>query len=189
MKLIVRCLFRLGLLGLMMIGAIGARASLTNVSVVSYSFNPPAVEINVNDQVKWTWGASFHSTTSDTNLWDSGIQNIGFSFTNTFSSPGTYPYHCTLHGGAPFNMLGSITVVGSANTPILLGSPQRVSATSFEFTYTADPGLTYVVRRSGSLPGWISLSTNTAPGNPVIFIDNAATDAFSLYSVELLPNP
>jgi|SRR5579875_3017509 hypothetical protein len=47
-----------------------------------------------------------HTTTSDTGVWDSGILNPGQSFKFTFSSPGTYPYHCNVHP-----MSGTIVVV------------------------------------------------------------------------------
>jgi hypothetical protein len=47
-----------------------------------------------------------HTTTSDTGVWDSGIMNTGKSFSFTFSSPGTFPYHCNVHP-----MVGTIQVV------------------------------------------------------------------------------
>ena len=77
-------------------------------------FNPQNVTIQVGDTVQWTWAASGHSSTSGTpgnpdGIWDSGVQNIGFVFSQTFSTGGTFPYYCTPHG-ACCGMIGSVTV-------------------------------------------------------------------------------
>ena len=68
-----------------------------NVNIVDFAFDPNNVTINVNDQVVWTWLGDFHSSTSDTGLWDSGVFNTGHVFTNTFTSAGSFPYLCTVH--------------------------------------------------------------------------------------------
>jgi plastocyanin len=47
-----------------------------------------------------------HTSTSDSGLWDSGIIQIGSSFSHTFSTAGTFPYHCNVHP-----MTGTIVVV------------------------------------------------------------------------------
>ena len=73
-------------------------AATFNVNIEPGDFNPDPVNINVNDQVVWTWVSDFHSTTSDTGLWDSGTFNTGHTFTNTFPNPGTFPYFCITHG-------------------------------------------------------------------------------------------
>jgi plastocyanin len=61
--------------------------------------------IHVGDTVQWNWINGFHSTTSgpcppctqngDGN-WDSGAGS-GPSFSHTFNSAGTFPYHCKIH--------------------------------------------------------------------------------------------
>src|SRR6266700_1046607 len=73
-------------------------AAITNVNIIDFGFSPSRVKINVNDQVKWTWtGSSPHSTTSDSGLWDSGVHDNGFAFTNTFQTTGSFPYSCSVH--------------------------------------------------------------------------------------------
>ncbi len=47
-----------------------------------------------------------HTTTSDSGIWDSGIMGTGKSFSFTFSTAGTFTYHCNVH---PMN--GEIEVV------------------------------------------------------------------------------
>jgi plastocyanin len=73
--------------------------------------------------------------------------------------------------------------------PIVLSSPKRVSASAFQFEYSATPGLSYVVLRSGSFPDSLAISTNTATTNTVNFLDNNATGAVNFYGVHLVPNP
>ena len=77
-------------------------------------FTPQNVTIHVGDTVQWTWAANNHSSTSGTpgnpdGLWDSGVQNVGFVFSHTFTAAGTFPYFCTPHGGC-CGMIGSVTV-------------------------------------------------------------------------------
>src|SRR5882724_124548 len=61
-------------------------AVVTNVTVVDFAFNPTAVTVNVNDQVKWTWNCSFqHSTTGS--FWDSDLHSgTTLTFTNQYTS-------------------------------------------------------------------------------------------------------
>src|SRR5947208_2997488 len=87
-------------------------AASVNVDIEPFDFNPADVTINVNDEVVWTWVSDFHNTVSTTGLWDSGIFDTGHIFTNTFTSAGTFPYTCTVHGFG-----GSVTVQGTENTP------------------------------------------------------------------------
>src|SRR5690348_14863619 len=74
--------------------SLSATAAETNVTIYSsiYGgyFSPPNVSISVNDSVKWTWAGNFHSTTSDTAIWDSNVQNVPYTFTWVFNSSGNF---------------------------------------------------------------------------------------------------
>jgi plastocyanin len=95
---------------------------------VSSIFSPATTNINVGDQVIWVWGGSSHSTTSDTvGLWDSSpLASAPHSFTNTFNSAGSFPYHCAnaLHAA----MKGTINVI-APNTPPTVTITNPVSGT------------------------------------------------------------
>ena len=98
------------------ISLLSSRADIIQVQVGAggLKFTPQNVTINVGDTVQWTWAASGHSSTSGTpgnpdGLWDSGVQNIGFVFSQTFTAAGTFPYFCTPHGSC-CGMIGSVTV-------------------------------------------------------------------------------
>jgi plastocyanin len=108
-------------------------AATANVSVGStlFSFTPATTNINVGDRVIWTWGGTFHSTTSGTvtgsgvgavatpdGLWNSTlITTLPHLFTNTFNSAGTFPYYCSQHFNS--GMKGSIIVAAPNSPPVV----------------------------------------------------------------------
>ena len=76
------------------------------------NFVPATLTVHVGDTVTWQWVGNTHSTTSGTcsasncipgppctgcTPWDSGVHNIGFTFTQTFNSSNTYTYFCSVH--------------------------------------------------------------------------------------------
>src|ERR1051325_7440480 len=94
-------------------------AATRNVDVEPFAFNPSDVTISVNDEVIWTWVSDFHNTVSSSGLWDSGVHNTGFTFTHTFTSAGTFPYSCTVHG-----FTGTVNVQGGNTAPaVAISSP------------------------------------------------------------------
>ena len=95
-------------------------------------FFPATTNIATGDSVLWTWnstGITPHSTTSDTNgLWDSTSVPAPHTFTQTFTSAGTFPYHCTIH--VTLGMKGTI-IVAAANLPPSVTITNPVSGTVF----------------------------------------------------------
>ncbi|MHB8669814.1 MAG: cupredoxin domain-containing protein [Acidimicrobiales bacterium] len=122
----------------------GASGPVAKVSMKDFSFLPATMTIKAGTAVTWTYdevatdpmgceapqfqtgapGASCpgHSTTSADNgpngkpLWDSGVHRAGgFPFSLKFSTPGTYHYYCTVHGGShpnnPLTHMDGIIVV------------------------------------------------------------------------------
>jgi plastocyanin len=95
----------------------GTQAGGTEVHLTtSAQFSPQAIMINAGDTVTWKWDdGTDHSVTSDTGIWDSGVKSGGppFSqFSRTFTAPGTFPYHCVIHGGpGGVGMSGTVTVM------------------------------------------------------------------------------
>ena len=135
-------------------------SNVTNVSIGDFFFSPAAVTINVNDQVKWTWiGSIGHTTTSDTGLWDSGVKGNGSTFVNTYTTAGSFPYHCTVH---PF-MTAAITVQ-AANVPptVAITNPPNgsVLASPATFSLVANASDT-----DGSITNVLFLQGTTSLGN------------------------
>ena len=95
------------------------RAATANVLVGSGGlvFTPFSTNINVGDQVLWTWAGSPHNVTSTNNAWvASPTQGTGTTFANTFTAAGNYFYYCSIHGTATTGMRGEV-VVTAPNTP------------------------------------------------------------------------
>ncbi len=79
------------------------------ISIVNSQFgtNPTGTVIKAGTTVIWVNNdGTQHTSTSNSGIWGSPILNPGQSFKFTFTSPGTYPYHCEIHP-----MVGVITVV------------------------------------------------------------------------------
>ena len=56
------------------------------------------ITISAGDSVTWTnQDAIAHTATADDGLWDTGLLTQGQSKTITFTTPGTFSYHCTPH--------------------------------------------------------------------------------------------
>ena len=92
----------------------------SSVSIGDFNFTPASVSVRAGTTVKWTNnGSTSHSVTADDGSFNSGnlggsmpdpydpyTSTPGASFQQVFNTPGSYPYHCTLHS----NMTGTITV-------------------------------------------------------------------------------
>src|ERR1043166_7046970 len=94
-----------------------ASAATTTVQVGYQNGNrffPSTVNIYAGDTVQWTWVANNHSTTSDTGLWNSQTHNSGYTFSRFFSTVGSFPYHCQVHGTM---MSGTVIVAAATPTP------------------------------------------------------------------------
>jgi plastocyanin len=82
------------------------------------AFNPAMITIHVGQTVVWrNDDAAPHTTTSGTCPngvctpmpgWDSGTLNPGQSFSHQFTTTGTFPYYCRIHGAM---MQGTIVVM------------------------------------------------------------------------------
>ncbi len=80
-------------------GGGGTQPQTVQVHIKNTAFNPAAVTIKAGDTVQWVWDEDGHSTTSDTNIWNSGIRNTGATFPQPFPTAGSFPYYCLAHGG------------------------------------------------------------------------------------------
>ena len=106
-------------------------------------FSPSSVTIHPGDTVRWTWGASFHSSTSGVpglpnGIWDSGIRNQGATLSHTFNMTGTFPYYCVPHGGC-CGMVGTVNVVTASPSPTPTPVPTPTPTPAGTPTPTATP--------------------------------------------------
>ena len=82
-----------------------------DVTIGNNFFNPAGFSVAPNTPVTWTWNSSGvqHNVTFDDGV-HSDTQGAG-QYQRTFTTTGTYPYHCTIHGAKI--MSGTITVSAS----------------------------------------------------------------------------
>jgi plastocyanin len=145
-------------------------AGSVGVDISGFAFKPANVNINVGDSVVWTQkDTTSHTSTSDTGLWDSKLLSINKTWTNTFTSAGTFPYHCTPHTF----MKGSVTVSNAvvAMPPQLVGATWT-SAGAFQFTINGTAGTTYLIQGSLDLTSWNTLQTLTATSSSLVVTDS-----------------
>ena len=78
----------------------------SSISVGDNYFSPAATTVPAGTTVTWTWAGSVnHNVTFDDGA-ASSTQASG-TYSRTFSTAGTYAYHCTIHGAS---MSGTVTV-------------------------------------------------------------------------------
>lgn len=83
------------------------------VSMPSFTFSPASLTVQVGDTVVWTDtdAHEIHTVTAVDGTFDSGAIQPGHAYSHTFTSAGTVPYYCVLHGSPTGDgMAGEITV-------------------------------------------------------------------------------
>src|SRR5262245_55262056 len=79
----------------------------TAATIKDFSFQPDVLKVKVGAKVTWTNDDAVpHTVTADTNSFASGNLRSAGSFSFTFTRPGTYAYHCSIHP----SMHGSVVV-------------------------------------------------------------------------------
>src|SRR5262245_23683602 len=64
------------------------------------AYSPDQITVAVGATVTWmNADAVAHTSTSDSNGWNSGNIAPGGQFSVAFPTAGTFPYHCTIHPG------------------------------------------------------------------------------------------
>jgi plastocyanin len=156
------------------------RAASTNVivgpvvnGVESLSFSPAVVNINIGDSVIWTWQSSFHSTTSTNTppLWDSGVHNTPFIYTNTFTTNGFFAYICTIH-----HFAGDVIV--QAPVPLAVSILNPADGTVF-----SEPANVTIQASTADVPGTVT-NVQFLVGSTIL--TNETTAPFSAMTGQLL---
>jgi plastocyanin len=114
-----------------------------------------------------------------------------YSATTTVLTAGSYTLTAIASDGGGVTATSSVPI--SVVTPVTVALTQSsvFSGTNFQFSYAANVGLSYVIQRSSNLApaNWISLATNVAASNPVVFMDRQATNTpVYYYRVGRMPN-
>lgn len=76
------------------------------VFIQGMAFTPASITITAGTTITWTnKDVAAHTVTSDTNLFDSGNISGNGTFSYTFATAGTYPYHCKIHASMTANVI------------------------------------------------------------------------------------
>ncbi|NUT93769.1 MAG: copper oxidase [Saccharothrix sp.] len=134
-----------------------ATAATFTVSMQNLQYNPPTLNVQVGDTVRWTNNETNGVTHSVTGGPLSADVNPGESFSFTFTSAGTVNYRCRFHP----DMLGTV-VVGST-TPTTTTTPPTTTTTGTTTTTTAPPTTTTTT----SPPAPAPTTTTGSGGSPI----------------------
>jgi plastocyanin len=174
--------------------------------IVNAANQPPTVQITnpPNGTVLAApANVTIQATASDP---DGSVTNVQFLFggnvlTNETSAPfattvnnvaaGSHTLSAIASDNAGAKATNSVSISVVTPVTVTLSSPVEQPPATFQFSYSANTGLTYFVQRSTnlSLPGWVSLATNVATNAPVTFVDSNASSPLGFYRVGRKPNP
>jgi plastocyanin len=92
-----------------------ARVQPLSVVISDNAYAPSSVVAEVGSQVTWQWqGTLQHSVIFDNNDPGSPLQAAG-TFSRTFTTVGSFTYHCEIHGAS--GMTGVVTVRSGGTGP------------------------------------------------------------------------
>lgn len=76
----------------------GGGGGANSVSIVDFAFQPSSLTVDSGATVTWTNKSTYttHTVTSNTGLFNQTL-NPGATFKYTFSTKGTFGYHCNIH--------------------------------------------------------------------------------------------
>jgi LPXTG-motif cell wall-anchored protein len=129
------------------------------VTIRDFSFGPSAVTVHVGDT-----GPTDHTATGAG--FDTGILRKGQSGSHTFTSAGTFSYHCSLH---PF-MKGTVTVVAAS------GGGGGGGTTSMPASAPSSGG----TAKGSSAAAPATAATPTPTGSPAATLPHTGIDALAL---------
>jgi len=154
-----------------------ARAATGSVSEVGTSFEPAQIEVVPNDQVVWTnRSTQTHTVTFDNGpdlnpncnpstpaLLRSGCQAPGSTVARTFSTPGTYAYHCKLHAAEGMTGVVVVSAAGTSSTRSTSSSTTTITArNSTTSTTRATSSTTSTTRVLATSSTLVKSTTTTA---------------------------
>jgi plastocyanin len=119
-----------GVLGVGLIDLPASGAATVGVAIEDSQFVPPTVTVTVGDTVTWTDnGISPHSVTADDGTFDSSpgcpgtcLAN-GETFSHAFATPGTFAYHCRIHGASGGIGMSGVVIVQAPATTTTTAAP------------------------------------------------------------------
>jgi len=135
-----------------------------HINTNAMAFSPSTVTIDAGQPVCWTWSQTSdqHNVSSDDGSFTSGPPGYSGTFQRTFTTPGTYTYHCQVHGAS--GMVGTVVVRDSSGGGEGQG-PGTIQLNPTEISVDENAGTVSVtVERTGGSDGVATVKYATAPG-------------------------
>jgi plastocyanin len=85
--------------------------SNNQINITNSKFEPKKLTVTEGDTVTWNNNEGTHTVKSDTDAFVSKTMTSGEKFTYQFTKAGSYPYHCTFHGGRGGHAMAGTIVV------------------------------------------------------------------------------
>ena len=183
----------------------GSPFFMTGLVTVASVTLPPSVSITnppngstLAEPASFTLAANASSSSGITNVqFFQGASSLGNVTTAPYSVPvssltaADYAFSAVASDNGGLKATNSITVHVVTPVAIVLSAPQFFPPGDFRFTYTANPGLSYIIQRTSSLNSgsWTTLHTNVPGTSPELFDDQTASGNPAYYRVGRLPNP
>ena len=121
-----------------------AGAAAVGVTIEDIQFAPPSVTITAGDTVTWSdAGFASHSVTADDGSFDSSpgcptaCLTNGQTFSRQFDAPGTFAYHCKIHGGNGGVGMSGVVIVQAQATTTTTAAPTTTATTAIATTAPA----------------------------------------------------
>lgn len=146
-------------------GCQGVQAKVT-ISANSTTFSPATITLDAGQPVCWTWSRASvtHNVKADDGAFTSGPPDDAGDFQRTFDTPGTYTYHCQVHGSPVSGMRGTIVVRDTGGGGGGEG-PGKLEVASAAYTTNEGAGaLTVTVQRVDGSDGAATVKYGTAAG-------------------------
>jgi plastocyanin len=87
-----------------------------DIAVGNNVFNPQNFSTTAGSTVTWAWnsGSVTHNVTFDDGVTAGSGNKSSGTFEQTFAAPGSYPYHCSIHGAPGSGMFGVVNVTAGS---------------------------------------------------------------------------
>ncbi len=145
----------LALLPLALLLATPARATNAAVKVEDFAFKPATVTIKAGESVTWTLAANEpnHTVTADDNSFNGSLTSATPTYSHTFPSQGSFPYHCSIH----------TSMTGTVNVQSTTGSPSAKPTTPSPKPSSASPRPTVTRTTAAPAPTRSSAAPSLSP--------------------------
>ncbi|HUL51061.1 MAG TPA: Ig-like domain-containing protein, partial [Candidatus Nitrosotalea sp.] len=126
----------------------------------------------------------FLNTTSPGIVTSSPFQLVASNLT-----AGTYAIRAVALDGGGLSSTSAVVNISVVTPSAITMTLPSVVGSQFQFDYSADVGLRYVVENSPDLANWTPLATNTAASSSERYTETFDVNGLRFYRVERLPNP